>query len=184
MSVFSIFGKKRLKEAHIAQVFVGEINDLAVKSFPLMREYLNDVPDLKECPNIKEDQLDWFLYILFSANLYNLKNHFDLDQHNRLRILIIDEFINSITDKSHDEVLGQINIYEDFIASLDRYQQEDMGTIIALAIFQKYGLNECQVDHFARMNKPNPHIIKSMEEITEDYVWNWNDLLESFKLVA
>lgn len=184
MSVFSLFGKKRLKEEHVSQVFVSTINGLAIDSFPLLCEYLNSVPELKCSPNIKDEQMEWFLYIVFSANLYNLSSSFQGDQLNRMRILIIDEFIESLTGQRHDDVLEQINLYEDYIAALDRVERDELGKIIASAIFQKYGLNEYQIDHFQKMNKPNPTIIKAMSEITDNFIWNWNDLLENYKLVA
>lgn len=184
MSVFSLFGKKKLKEENVAKVFVSTINGLAMESFPILKDYLNDVPELKCSPEIKESQLEWFLYIVFSANLYHLKDHFDTDQHNRMRILVIDEFIESMEDRSEDEVLSHINVYEDYIAGLDRSQSEGLGRIMALAIFQKYGLDKCQVDHFQKINQPNPIIIKAISEITENFIWNWSDLLESYRLVA
>lgn len=184
MNVFSLFGKKRLKEEYVSKVFVSTINGLALESFPILRDYLNDVPELKCSPQIKKDQIEWFLYIVFSANLYNLKNYFSADQHNRMRILVIDEFIESLQGQAHDEVLGHINVYEDYIATLDRSENEGLGKIIALAIFQKYGLNECQIDHFQKMNKPNPIVIKAISEITENFIWNWDDLLENYKLTA
>jgi hypothetical protein len=184
MSVFSLFGKKRLKEEYVAKVFVSTINGLAMESFPILKDYLNDVPELKCSPEIEDNQLEWFLYIVFSANLYHLKDHFDTDQHNRMRILVIDEFIESLEDQSHDKVLSHINLYEDYVAGLDRSQSDDLGRIMALAIFQKYGLNKCQDDHFQNINQPNPTIIKAISEITDSFIWNWDDLLGNFKLVA
>lgn len=184
MSVFSLFGKKRLSEEHIAKVFVSTINGLAIDTFPILRDYLMDVPELACPPKIKENQMEWFLYIVFSANLYNLRTAFQGDQHDRMRILIIDEFIASLEGKSEDAVLEQINNYEDYIAALDRRENDGLGKIIALAIFNKYGLNDCQVEHFQKMNMANPIIIKAMMEITENFIWNWNDILENYKLVA
>ena len=184
MSVFSFINKKRLKEEHVSKVFVSTINELALESFPILCEYLNEVPELKCSPKIKDNQLEWFLYIVFSANLYHLKEFFTDDQHNRMRILFIDEFIESLLGKNHIDVLEQINNYEEFIASLDRSKDEDLGKIIATALFYKYGLNDCQIEHFQNLNQPNPIIIKSISEITENFIWNWSDFFENYKLVA
>ena len=179
-----MFGKKRLSEEYVSKVFVSTINGLAEDSFPILRDYLLEVPELECPPKIGENQMEWFLYIVFSANLYNLKEHFNGDQHDRMRILVIDEFISSLVGKSHDLVLDQINSYEDYLAALDRKENDGLAKIIALAIFEKYGLNNCQIEHFQKMNMPNPIIIKSMTEITENFIWNWNDILENYKLVA
>ncbi len=180
---FSLFGKKRLKEQHVAKVFVGTINELAEETFPTLSEFLNEVPELMQSPKIKPNQIEWFLYIVFSANLYNLKFHFESNQLNRMRILVIDEFIESLSGRDHDLTLEQINNYEDYISGLDR-RLDDLPKAIATAIFNKYGMNDCQVDHFQKMNTPNPIIIKSIEDATKNYIWNWSDLLEKYKMVA
>tara|TARA_B110000459_G_C16436071_1_gene414032 strand:+ start:107 stop:655 length:549 start_codon:yes stop_codon:yes gene_type:complete len=180
---FLLFGKKRLKEEHVANVFVSTLNELAEKSFPTLAEFLNEVPELMQSPKIKSSQIEWFLYIVFSANLYNLKFHFESNQLNRMRILVIDEFIESLEGRDHDLTLEQINNYEEYISGLDR-RHDDLPKSMATALFNKYGLNDCQVYHFQKMNTPNPIIIKSIEDATKNYIWNWSDLFEKFKMVA
>lgn len=181
--MLKFFGKKRIKEDHIAKVFVSTINDLALQSFPIIAEFLNDVPELKESPKIQSNQVEWFLYIVFSANLYNLQYHFENDQLNRIRINAIDEFIASLEDRVEDVVLDNINNYEQYIGSLKRANDDSLTKAIAVALFHKYGLNNYQIDHFQKMNQPNPIIIKSICEITKDFLWNWNDITEKYKVV-
>lgn len=180
---FSLFGKKRLKEQHVAKVFVSTINELAEESFPTLAEFLNEVPELCENPKIKPNEIEWFLYIVFSANLHNLGKYFEVNQLNRMRIMIIDEFIESLEGRDHDLTLEQINMYEDYISDLEN-ENNDLAKSIATAIFTKYGLNQCQMEHFQKMNTPNPIIIKAIEDATKNYIWNWNDLLEKYKMVA
>ena len=102
---------------------------------------------------------------------------------NRLRILIIDEFIESLEGREHDLTLEQINNYEEYILSLDVIIN-DLPKSMATAIFNKYGINNFQIDHFQKINTPNPIIIKSIEEITKNYIWNWPDFFEKYKMVA
>lgn len=180
---FSLFGKKKLKEQHVAKVFVSTINGLAEDAFPTLTDYLNEAPELKESPKIAPTQIEWFLYIVFSANLHNLKYYFDANQLNRMRILVIDEFIESLEGRDHDLTLAQINNYEEYIRSLAS-NLGDIKKSMAVAIFNKYGLNTCQVDHFRNMNTENPIIIKAIEEAVQNFVWNWEDLLEKYKMVA
>lgn len=183
MALFSFIGKKKLKEQHVAKVFVNTINELAIESFPTLAEFLNDVPELESSPAIKDDQIEWFLYIVFCSNLYNLKSHFEADQLNRMRILVIDEFIESLEGRDHDQTLEHINNYEDYIGGLNRSTGE-LSKSMATALFNKYGLNTCQVDHFQKINTANPIIIKSIEEATKNFLWNWPDFLEKYKMVA
>lgn len=183
MALFSFIGKKKLKEQHVAKVFVSTINELATESFPTLAEFLNEVPELESSPSIKDDQIEWFLYIVFCSNLYNLKNHFEADQLNRMRILVIDEFIESLEGRDHDQTLSHINNYEDYIGGLNRSLGE-LSKSMATALFNKYGLNNCQVDHFQKINTANPIIIKSIEEATKNFLWNWPDFLEKYKMIA
>ena len=136
-----------------------------------------------ESPKIKHNQVEWFLYIVFSTNLHNLNYHFESSQLNRLRILVIDEFIESLEGREHDLTLEQINNYEEYIISLDTVIN-DLPKSMATAIFNKYGINNCQLDHFQKINTPNPIIIKSIEEATKNYIWNWPDFLDKYKMVA
>ncbi len=180
---FSLFGKKKLKEQHVANIFVGTINQSAEETFPTLSEFLNEVPELMESPKIKPNQIEWFLYIVFCANLYNLKQHFESNQLNRMRILVIDEFIESLEGREHDLTLEQINNYEEYISVLNG-TIDDLPKSMATAIFNKYGMNNYQVDHFQKMNAPNPIIIKSIEDATKNYIWNWSDILEKYRMVA
>jgi hypothetical protein len=66
--MLGLFGKKRVKEEQVAAVFVSKINQIAMDSFPLIADYLNNVSELKSSPNIRPSQVEWFLYIVLVAN--------------------------------------------------------------------------------------------------------------------
>ncbi|MFT4899439.1 MAG: hypothetical protein ACI9U0_001236 [Flavobacteriales bacterium] len=91
--------------------------------------------------------------------------------------------MESLEGRDHDLTLEQINNYEEYISGLDR-RHDDLPKSMATALFNKYGLNDCQVYHFQKMNTPNPIIIKSIEDATKNYIWNWSDLFDKFKMVA
>lgn len=179
----TLFGKKKLKEEKIAQVFVNTINSTALEGFPTLAEYINDGPDFKESPKISPNQVEWFLYIVFAANLYNLKKFFPSEQLNRMRLLIIDEFIASLEGRSEEETLENINNYEAFIAQL-KSPTDELEKVISKAVFYKYGLNRFQIDHFQRLNAPNPVVMKALSDVSQNFVWNWEDVLGKYKLVG
>ncbi len=179
----TLFGKKKLKEEKIAQVFVDTINSTAIDGFPTLADYINHETEFKNRPNISPLQVEWFLYIVFAANLYNLKRFFPSEQLNRMRLLIIDEFIASLEGRRADETLANINNYEAFICQL-KSPTDEMEKVISKAVFYKYGLNEFQIDHFQKLNAPNPLVVKSLSEITGNFIWNWEDVLQKYKLVA
>lgn len=182
--MLGLFGKKKVKEEQVAAVFVSNINQIAVESFPLIADYLNNVCELKSSPNIKPSQVEWFLYIVLVANLENIDRIFSVEQGSRLRVLIIDEFLESLEGRRKDDVLDNIESFAHFIKALRKKCDDSLPKIIATALFYKYGLNDYQDEHFKQMNQPNPIIIKAICEFSADFLWNWDDLLEKYKMVA
>lgn len=182
--MLSFLSKKKIKEEHVARVFVSSINELTLDSFPLIAEHLNHLPELQKSPNIKAHQTEWFLFIVFAANIKNLNQYFSDNQLNRIRILVIDEFIESLEGIHPDVILDNINIYQDYLNGLEAKCDGSLPKTIATAMFYKYGLDKCQNEHFTKINEVNPILIKSICEITADFIWNWNDLLEKYKMVA
>jgi len=178
-----LFGKKKLKEEKIAQVFVDTINSTALEGFPTLADYINHETEFKVRPNISPKQAEWFLYIVFAANLYNLKRYFPSEQLNRMRLLIIDEFIASLEGRHEDETLENINNYEAFIRQL-KTPTDELEKVISKAVFYKYNLNQYQIEHFQKLNAPNPVVVKSLSEVTGNFIWNWEDVLQKYKLVA
>ncbi len=179
----TLFGKKKLKEEKIAQVFVDTINTTAIEGFPTIADFINHESEFTESPQISPKQVEWFLYIVFSANLYNLKKFFPSEQLNRMRLLIIDEFIASLEGRHEDQTLENINNYEAFIGQL-KAPTDELEKVISKAIFYKYGLNNFQIDHFKNLNAPNPVVIKTLSEVSSNFIWNWEDVLQKYKLVA
>ena len=51
------------------------------------------------------------------------------------------------------------------------------------AIFFKYELNDYQQDYFRKMKTPNPIFLKRLDEIVANFIWNWNDLKDKYKIV-
>ena len=182
--MLGLFGKKRVKEEQVAAVFVSNINQIAINSFPLIADYLNNVCELKSSPTIRPSQVEWFLYIVLAANLENIDRVLSVEQATRLRVLIIDEFLESLEGVKKDDVEDNIENFSFFMKSLSKKCDDSLPKMIATALFYKYGLNDYQDEHFKQMNQPNPIIIKAICEFSADFLWNWDDLLEKYKMVA
>ena len=179
--MLGLFGKKKLKERDVAKVFVGTLNDVAVNGYESIADFIAHDPFLENKPVLTKSNLEWFIFIVFTANLKNLNDHFTKDQLDRLRIDIIDEFSECFEGKTSDQVLEQINNYEDFISGINNPTGK-LETLISKAIFLKFGLTNNQADLPAI--EPNPNFIRTLSELTVHFVWNWPDFLEKYKLTS
>ena len=49
-------------------------------------------------------------------------------------------------------------------------------------IFDKYALYDYQDEYFKRMQVPNPLFLKRMDEIVENFIWDWSAFLKKYRL--
>jgi len=49
-------------------------------------------------------------------------------------------------------------------------------------VFFKYGLNDYQTEYFKNMNTPNPIFLKRLDEIIGQFIFNWPDIQENYRI--
>jgi|GEM_PF-251347 hypothetical protein len=181
--MLGLFGKKKIKEREIAKIFVGTINEVAISGFNEILDFVKTDSHFNFSPDLtSKSSLEGFLFTVFSANLKYLEDYFEKDQLDRIRIEIINEFAESLEEKTTEDVLDQVDDYMEFILSI-KNPSGDLTKLLAKAIFQKLNLTQYQNDNFQKINEPNPIVLKELEEITTFFVWNWDDLFNKYKLV-
>jgi hypothetical protein len=50
------------------------------------------------------------------------------------------------------------------------------------ALFYKYNLNEFQTDYYKKIQAPNPLFLKRMDDIMQNFIWDWTAFLKKYKL--
>lgn len=181
--MLGLFGKKKIKEREIAKVFVGTISEVAISGFNEILDFVKTDSHFNFSADLtSKSALEGFLFTVFTVNLKNLEDYFEADQLDRIKIEIINEFAESIDDKSHEDVIDQVEDYMVFISSI-KNPNGSMNKLMARAIFSKLNLTQYQNDNFQKINEPNPIVLKELEEITAFFVWNWADLFNKYKLV-
>lgn len=177
--MLGLFGKKKLKEKDVAKVFVGTLNDISINGYESIADFIANDPQLDNKPTLTKSNLEWFVFIVFTANLRHLKDYFGSDQLDRLRIEIIDEFSISFEDRNPDQILEQVNNYEDFLKGIP--SNGNLANLISKAIYLKFGLDEFQNQ---KGLEENYQLINTLSQLTEHFVWNWSDFLEKYKMVS
>lgn len=181
--MLGLFGKKKIKEREIARVFVGTINEVAISGFNEILDFVKTDSHFNFSADLtSKSSLEGFLFTVFTTNLKYLEDYFEADQLDRIRIEIINEFAETLEDKSHEDVIDQVDDYMEFISSI-KNPSGNLNKLMAKAIFQKLNLTQYQNDNFQKINEANPIVLKELEEITAFFVWNWDDLFNKYKLV-
>jgi len=173
--MFAIFGKKKIKEDIVANIFVNTILETIDKSFPEVVATINEAPEFTTCPQLSAENDDQFILIVFAANLLYLSDNLKDYQDERMEQLIISK-LSAVFEVEEDRLSKVLKDYQCYLAKVNHPSKNTLYAM-AKAVFGKYELNDYQDEYFKNMKSPNPMFLKRMDEIMENFVWNW----ESFK---
>ncbi len=178
--MFTIFGKKKLKEDVVVNIFINNLLDTVENGFPEVVGIINDSPEFITSPKVAENNNEKFLLIIIAANLKYIPVHFNGNQDERLLDLIFDQ-LSQVFDVEKDTLKMVINEYQNYI---DKVNQPSKNTLygISKAVFGKYNLNEYQDEYFKAMKSPNPMFLKRMDEVMDSFIWNWESFKEKYQI--
>lgn len=179
--MFGLFGKKKVKVTELTPTYVSTIYEVVNEAFPEVAGYINEEKEFQRSPNVTAEENEWFLYIVYAANLVNTSNYFEKEEAEILVQKFSMEIIQAM-GKDPEIVDGILYDYQVFIRELFQ-QNKSLAKSMSLAIFHKYDLNKYQKEHFQKLNTPSPMVMKELTEITELFLWNWDDYLTKYKVV-
>jgi len=75
-------------------------------------------------------------------------------------------------------------LVKDYRSLLSRLNHPSKNTIYGMSkvIFDKYTLYNFQDEYFKRMQAPNPLFLKRMDEVVENFVWDWDGFFKKYRL--
>lgn len=178
--MFTIFGKKKIKEDIAANVYVNKLLNTIDNGFSDVVGVINDSPEFVASPNISVDDAQHFMFIIIASNLEYLPVYFNNHQGDRLQQLFYYKLSNALgVDQDRLELV--IKDYQCFLKKVNR-PSKNTRYAISKAIFYKYNLSQFQDDYFKNMNSPNPMFLKRLDELTENFIWNWETFLAKYQL--
>ena len=117
--MFTLFGKKKIKEDVAVNIFINNLLDTVEKGFPEVAGIINDSPEFVESPNIQENNSEKFLLIIIAANLTYIPQHFNNNQDERLLDIIFEQLSQVFgVDKATLEKV--IKDYQNYIAKVNQ----------------------------------------------------------------
>ena len=179
--MFAIFGKKKIKENVVANIFVNTILNTIDNGFGEVVGVINDASEFTSTPNIHINDDNAFALIIIAANLNFIPNNLKENQNERLTQLILTKFSSAFGVEQAD-LQKAIKNYQTYLSKVN-LPSKNTKYAMSKAIFGKYELNQFQDEYFRNMKSPNPMFLKRLDEVLENFLWNWNAYTNKYQIV-
>jgi len=181
LKIFGFNKKERISTEELASVYSKTLYDVIELGFPEIIGFVNDNRKFEESPNLKKEDANWFLMIVFAANNYTLSQYFDDGIVHRLQHASLNQIIDFI-EMEEDLIRDMFLDYESFF---QEQKTDDISIEKAMAkcIFIKYNLNQYQGKLLKKQNEPNPVFLQELTDLMGHFIWNWTDYLTKYKVI-
>ena len=179
-SMFGTILRKKVSDDKLANVFINGLFKTIDEGFPVIAEFINDDPAFVTSPNIASNHSYEFSLIVIVGNLSFLESAFEPEQANRVESLVYEKLA-----RVYDLELGEFKqLLKDYKNLMWRLNHPSKNMIYAMSktIFDKYTLYNYQDEYFKRMQAPNPLFLKRMDEVIENFIWDWDAFFRKYKL--
>ncbi|HAQ71310.1 hypothetical protein N9545_04010 [Salibacteraceae bacterium] len=178
--MFTIFKKKKLTEDQLANFFVNSIVNLVEQGFQDVVEIINNDPEFVTTPNISKEDYDKFLLVVVAGNIKLMSEHFDSVKDVRITEKIYRKLGSalSVEPMTLKETIAK---YQSWMSRIN-HPSKNTRYAMSKGVFFKYELNQFQSDYFRNMNTPNPIFLKRLDEVISQFLFNWNDIKENYRI--
>ncbi len=179
--MLSLFSKKKITDDTLTNIFVNGVFELVEKGFPDLAELLKNEAEFETHPEINENNLDQFLLIVITGNMFQISKYFDAFQQVKIQDLIYTKFAKSL-DVSKEELKVTVGKLNQLFYRLN-HPSKNTKYAMSKAFFHQYNLYEYQEEYFRRMKVPNPIILKKLNETMDVFMWDWEGIFKKYKVV-
>lgn len=180
--MIALFGKKKLTNEQVANVFVNALIESVENGFPEVAGFVNDSPEFTHSPRIDEGDYGRFLMIVIAANTVEVTRHFQSGHDQEIIAFAMRKFAR-VFDMEVESFARMIKEYKAFINRVN-HPSKNLVYGMSRAVFHKYELNEYQLEYYKKLNAPNPIFLKNLDRLIENFLWNWAAFEEKYKVVA
>lgn len=179
--MITLFGKKKLTEEKAAHIFVNGVQQLIDEGFEDVVGLINDSPEFLSQPNVTPEDSASFTVIVLAGNLQLIPRFFESGQDRRITEHILEKFADLYDlDKMR---LAQMVSETRKLMMRKNHPSKSVTNAMARTIFSRYELNQFQEKYFRSLDSPNPILIQRLKEAMENFLWNWDILLEKYRVV-
>jgi hypothetical protein len=176
----TLFGKKKYTEDTLANVFVNSIITTVDEGFEDIALLIKNDSEFERVPTFSNTDSDRFLLTVLVGNLNYLPRYFSANEEQILKRSIIRKFAN-VFGTSYEDFKGFVAEYEDFMWRMN-HPSKNILYGMSKTVFYKYNLAQFQDAYFRDMKAPSPILLKRMDDMMHNFVWDWDAYLAKIKL--
>ena len=179
--MLGIFGRKKLGEGQLSQIFNNAMWKMSAEGFPEVAAILNEDPEFVVSPGLDSDDHTRFFFIIVAGNLKYLPHRLD-GTHSRFVIMKIYEALAETFDTSTGSIEKHIKSLQGKMGQLNHPSKNTLYAMSKL-FFQEYDLYQYQTEYYRSILAPNPVVLKRLDAIMQSYLWDWEAISEEFRIV-
>ncbi|MEE2700368.1 MAG: hypothetical protein VYD71_03280 [Bacteroidota bacterium] len=172
--------KKKITASKTANLLVATLDEVIADGFVEIQDFINNNNNLERNRNLTKKDIRWFRLIVFVGNLKMISTFFEDNQAEKFHNLLLDFMAEKIAGEN-EIALEQLSDYCSYLDELLR-KSDNCIEAMATAMFDKYNINDFQVNLFKRKNEPNPVFFQELKNLMTHFIWNWEDFLSNHKV--
>lgn len=178
--IATIFGKKKITEDKLANVFVNTVLEMTSAGFATIVAEVNEAPELDARPGMTEGDDQRFLMIVLAANLTEMQRVLGPGLDKRMFSLSVSKFAQAV-GRACTEVESEVKALQ---ARMERMNHPSKNTVgaMARALFAEYDLYPFQDSYFREMRQPNPILLKRLNGLFVYFLYNWSEVNDQFRI--
>ena len=178
--ISTLFGKKKISEDRLANVFVNAVLRLTEQGYPTIVAELQESPEFETMPMFGPGDDELFAQIVFAGNLMEAPKHMPAGSDHRLIQHAYSKFA-PLMDSSAAELEAETGALQQFMGKINHPSK---NTVYAMskAIFHKYDLFRHQNAYFREQRAPNPIVLGRVNKLMAYCLCDWAELLDEWKV--
>ena len=179
--ITTLFGKKKITEDKLANVFVNAVLELTEQGFPAVAAEVNESPEFNVPPELKETDSGAFALIVLAGNLMEMQRILGPGTDRRMYSLSVSKFAQA-TGHTGTDLEREVRALQ---STMERLNFPSKNTVYAMgkALFHRYDLYCFQDVYFREQRAPNPIILKRLNGLMGYFIWNWGEVVEQYRIV-
>ena len=178
--MFGTILRKKVSNDKLANVFINSLFSTIDTGFPVVAEFINEDQAFAMPPNINPKDSYEFALIVIVGNISFLESSFDPEQADKVESIVYTK-LAKVYEMTVPEFKSLVKDYRSLISRLN-HPSKNMIYGMSKVIFDKYTLYNFQDEYFKRMQSPNPLFLKRMDEVVENFVWDWDAFFKKYRL--
>lgn len=180
MMIATLFGKKKITEDKLANVFVNTVLEMSSEGFPTVVAEVNEAPEFETPPTLDARDDERFLLIALAGNLTEMQRILGPGLDKRMFSLSVSKFAQAI-GKGCTDVETEVKALQ---GRMERMNHPSKNIVLAMAraLFAEYGLYDCQDSYFKAMRQPNPIVLKRVTGLFNYFLFNWSEVSEQYRI--